>query len=138
MARLNNAGAVFVSPAGPPTPANQQVTAGTWDAPNEHGMEQLGQSGRRKGDATWKMALKILRYLTENPNAADTAEGILQWWLLDRAIVEEEEAMRRALDRLVEQNLIVVVQAADARRHYRLNTEQIEETRKLICEAAEP
>jgi Fe2+ or Zn2+ uptake regulation protein len=84
------------------------------------------------------MALKILRYLAENPNAADTAEGILQWWLLDRAIVEEEAAMRRALDRLVERNLIVAVEAADARHHYRLNAEQIEETRKLIDEAEKP
>lgn len=100
-------------------------------------MERVDQSGRR-GDATWEMALKILRYLAENPNAADTAEGILQWWLLDRAIVEEEEAMRRALDRLVERNLIVAVEAADARRHYRLNAEQIEATRKLIDEAEQP
>jgi Fe2+ or Zn2+ uptake regulation protein len=99
-------------------------------------MEQLGQSGREV-DATWEMALKILRYLAENPNAADTAEGILHWWLLDRAIVEEEAAMRRALDCLVERNLIVAIQAIDARRHYRLNAEQIEETRKLIGEATE-
>ena len=99
-------------------------------------MERLGQSGRLEGDATWDMALKILRYLAENPGAADTAEGILQWWLLDRAIVEEEEAMGRALECLLERNLIVAVQAADARRHYRLNAEQIEETRKLISEEA--
>lgn len=101
-------------------------------------MERGGQRGKHEADATWEMSLKILRYLAENPNAADTAEGILQWWLLDRAIVDEEEAMRRALDRLVERNLIVAVQAADSRRHYRLNSEQLEETRKLISEAGKP
>lgn len=98
-------------------------------------MERRSQSGRQEGDATWETALRILRYLDENPNAADTAEGILQWWLLERTIIEEEEAVSQALDSLVESNLIVVVQAADARQHYRLNTEQIEKTRKLIREA---
>jgi Fe2+ or Zn2+ uptake regulation protein len=113
---------------------NQQVTVGMWDAPSNRGMERLGQSERRGRDATWEMALKILHYLAENTNAADTAEGILQWWLLDRTIIEEEEAVGQALDLLVEQNLIVAVQTADSRRHYRLNAEKIEETRNLIRE----
>lgn len=86
-------------------------------------------------DATWKMALKILHYLADNTNAADTVEGILHWWLLDRTIIEEERAVRRALDLLVEQDLIVAVRTADSRRHYRLNTEKIEETRNLLREA---
>lgn len=92
--------------------------------------------GRSRGrDATWETALKILLYLEENPNAADTAEGILQWWLLDRAIVEAESDVGHALERLVKQNLIVVVQGADARCHYHLNAEQSGEIRELIREA---
>lgn len=83
------------------------------------------------------MALKILRYLDENPNAADTAEGILQWWILDRTIIEQEEIVIHALDKLVESNLIVAIETADARQHYHLNTEQIEKTRKLIHEELE-
>jgi len=81
------------------------------------------------------IALRILRYLAENPNAADTAEGILQWWLLERAIIEEEEVLGRALNCLVDRDLIVAVQTADARRHYHLNAQQTDEIRKLINEA---
>ena len=82
-----------------------------------------------------EIAKRVLRYLNENPQASDTFEGILHWWLLDRIIVEEEEIVREALAQLVERNLILVAQTADARLHYRLNTEQIEEVRKLLHEA---
>lgn len=85
-----------------------------------------------KGEPIEEAARKILCYLAEHPTAADTTEGILQWWLLERTIVEEKETVQRALDRLVEQGLIVAVQSADARRHYHLNAEQIEQTRKII------
>ena len=88
-----------------------------------------------KGDATWEIALRILHYLAENPQAADTVEGILQWWLLEGTIVEEQQAVQRALDRLVELDLIIEVHTADAHRHYHLNAEQIEMVRKLIREA---
>lgn len=78
--------------------------------------------------------MKILNYLAEHPNAADTVEGIVHWWLLDRAIVEEEERVGQALDLLVQKGLLVSVQAADARRHYRLNARQVGEIKKLIRE----
>lgn len=98
-------------------------------------MKRPEQSVEREEDSTWEVALKILNYLAENPKAADTVDGILQWWLLDRAIIEEEERVGQALNRLVERNLIVTVQAPDSRRHYQLNAERIEETRELIQEA---
>lgn len=98
-------------------------------------MKCRDQSAEGEEDSTWEVSLKILNYLAENPKAGDTVDGILQWWLLDRAIIEEEDRVGRALNRLVERNLIVTVQAPDSRLHYQLNAERIEETRKLIREA---
>jgi len=86
-------------------------------------------------DRERRVALKILRYLTQNPNAADTVEGILEWWLPRQSMAEEQKVVERALDYLVERNLILMVQPADARKHYRLNANCIEESRKLIGEA---
>src|SRR5262245_18012272 len=98
-------------------------------------MKRRDLPNEAEGDATWEIALKILRYLAENLQAADTVEGILQWWLPQRTIIEEQEAVERALDRLVELDLIVMVQAADAHRHYHLNAERIEMVRELFREA---
>lgn len=86
-------------------------------------------------DATRKVAVKILRYLAEHPNAADTSEGILEWWLFKQSIFDEEKVVEQALDSLVEQKLIFKVEAADTRKHYHLNAERIEESRTLIRKA---
>jgi len=78
------------------------------------------------------VATKILRYLTEHPEASDTADGILEWWLLKQSILDEKKVVEKALKWLVEEKLIIKVEAADSRKHYRLNVERIEVSRKLI------
>lgn len=98
-------------------------------------MKRRNVGGGRERYSTWDVALKILRYLEQNPNAADTVEGILEWWLPQQSMSEEEKLVERALERLVEQGLILAVQPADARKHYRLNTNRLEESRRLIREA---
>lgn len=79
--------------------------------------------------------MKILRYLDQNPNAADTVEGILEWWLPNQSIYEEEKVVKRTLDEMVKRNLILATPSSDARRHYRLNTERIQEIRRMIKES---
>lgn len=99
---------------------------------------KVRESGaQREWDSTWEVALKILRYLAENPNAADTADGILEWWVLKQAILDEEKVVERALNHLLERDLILSVQLADARKHYRLNQDRIDESRRLICKSEE-
>lgn len=95
-------------------------------------MKRRNSGSRRERDATQKVAVKILRYLAEHPNAADTSDGILEWWLLRQSILDEERVVERALDSLVEQKLILKVEAADARKHYHLNADRIDESRALI------
>jgi hypothetical protein len=97
-------------------------------------MKRRNLADQRKQDETWTVALKILRYLAEHPNAADTADGVLEWWLLKQSIFDEERVVEKALAGLVEQKLIFKVEAAD-RRYYHLNAGRIEESRTLIREA---
>jgi len=97
-------------------------------------MKRRRSGGRSQRDTTSEVTLKILRYLDQNPNAADTVDGILEWWLPKQSIYEEEKVVKRALDELVKQNLILATRSSDARRHYRLNTEYINEIRRMISD----
>jgi len=45
-------------------------------------------------------------YLSDHPDANDTLEGIVHWWLLERKIVCEINAIREALSNLKGQGLI--------------------------------
>jgi len=98
-------------------------------------MKLRDSRGRRDRDSTWEVALRILRYLDQNPNASDTVEGILEWWLPKQSMYEEEKVVERALDSMVERNLILTNRSSDARKHYRLNTDCIQEIRRMIREA---
>jgi len=55
---------------------------------------------------TAAVADAVLRYLDANPNAADTAEGIHEWWLNRELASARKEQVRRALERLVAQGTL--------------------------------
>src|SRR6267142_2113046 len=90
---------------------------------------------QRESDSSSEVSLKILRYLEQNPNAADTVEGILEWWIPQQSICEEEKVVEQALDKLVHRDLLLTTRSPDARKHYCLNTERLEEIRRIIGEA---
>ena len=64
---------------------------------------------------------EILGYLAENPDAEDTAEGIVQWWLLEQRIQSSTTEVKAALDDLVARNQVVVRRGPDGRIYYRAN-----------------
>ena len=66
-------------------------------------------------------AYDILAYLAEHPDAEDTLEGIMQWWLLEQRIKHWTAEAQSALDELVEEGLVLVRRDSDGRAHYRLN-----------------
>jgi hypothetical protein len=59
------------------------------------------------------IADEIRRYLSAHPNAADSRDGVLRWWLTRQRIEESADAVQRALDHLVELGLIRVERLAD-------------------------
>jgi len=62
----------------------------------------------------------ILAYLVDNPDAADTLEGIVEWWLLHRRIRFETRTVSAAVAKLVAEGLIVEEQGSDSRVVYRV------------------
>lgn len=47
------------------------------------------------------VAEKISRYLADGPNAFDSLDGIIHWWLVKQTIKESNEIVQTAMDYLV-------------------------------------
>lgn len=52
------------------------------------------------------MAKEIESYLTRHPNAADSAEGVMRWWLSQQRYEETIQLVQKALELLVAQGHI--------------------------------
>jgi hypothetical protein len=79
-----------------------------------------------------EVGCEILRYLTGHPDASDTFEGIVQWWLLERRIERRMTETKKGLQMLVAKGLVLETRAADSRMHYRLNPEKQKEILALV------
>jgi hypothetical protein len=60
-----------------------------------------------------------LAYLARHPQAQDTLEGIVQWWLLEQRLYRTTSEVRTALEALVAKGQIVARQGRDGRIYYR-------------------
>lgn len=83
-------------------------------------------------DTASELSLDILAYLMENPQAQDTFEGIVEWWLLERQIRRATLQVRKALAELLREGLVVEVPGRDQRSHYRVNLERTADVRNLL------
>ena len=67
------------------------------------------------------LAREILGYMIRNPQANDTCEGIVEWWLREQKIRHSVADAKAALAEFVAQRLVLTRQGVDGRTHYRLN-----------------
>ncbi len=75
---------------------------------------------------------QILAYLIEHPEAVDTLDGILQWWMLERAIRFQKTQIAKAIEVLVDKGLVIERRGLDLQSYYRINRNRIEEIKRLI------
>jgi hypothetical protein len=66
-------------------------------------------------------APEILDYLSRHPEAEDTMEGILHWWVLDACIRSWSPRLGETLAQLVMQGFLESRTAGDGRVFYRLS-----------------
>jgi hypothetical protein len=69
-------------------------------------------------NAMLNLADEVERYLAVHPTAADTAQGILRWWLPRGHADASADQLKRALDLLVGRGAIVERRMADGRSIY--------------------
>jgi hypothetical protein len=66
-----------------------------------------------------ELAAEIRAYLKAHPNAADTLDGIVQWWIVHQRFLRGIQAAERALDRLVGEGQVEKIRTADGRVVFR-------------------
>ena len=79
-----------------------------------------------------KIGNEILAYLVDHPKAQDTLEGIVDWWLLERAIKFQKAQVKKALTELVTNGLIIEQKGGNSKIHYRVNQSRFDEIKKLV------
>lgn len=80
----------------------------------------------------------ILEYLAEHPDAQDTLDGIVEWWLLARRIQQTRAEVRDALAELVALKFVRERHRRDGRTCYCLNREMEPRVRALLETAHAP
>lgn len=66
-----------------------------------------------------RIAQDVRRYLEAHPNAADTLDGIAQWWLVRQRYGHAKEQVQKALEQLKRERLVLTRTNADGRIIYR-------------------
>lgn len=66
-------------------------------------------------------APEILDYLARHPDAQDTIDGILHWWVLDSCIRKWTPTIAETVAQLVEQGFLEEKPSADGHVFYRIS-----------------
>ena len=79
-----------------------------------------------------QISYQILSYLIEHPEAQDTLEGIVEWWLLEQQIKFQTVRVKKALAELVAKGLVIEQKGNDLRVHYCVNQSKYKEIQELL------
>jgi hypothetical protein len=80
---------------------------------------KLPTRSNAKGSRT-DLGGEIIEYLRTHPEAADSVDGILDWWIPSQPRENKKNELLRALEDLVQQGLIEEIVQENGSRHYRL------------------
>ena len=81
--------------------------------------------------------LEILEYLDRHPEAQDTLEGIVEWWLLETRIQRAFAEVKTAIAELVELGFIKAVTTRKS-VHYKVNPKKKREIARFMTGKIEP
>ncbi|HTK87316.1 MAG TPA: hypothetical protein VL329_06270 [Nitrospiraceae bacterium] len=89
-------------------------------------MPEAGSPGRRA------VIRDILHYLLEHPDAKDTRDGILRWWIPQRASEPDMSVVQDALDALVSKEWMSRRETVPDRVIYSMNKDHLEDIRTSV------
>jgi len=78
-----------------------------------------------------QVSREILRYLVKHPDAKDTIEGILKWWLPDGRVWKRGE-VQETLNLLTSKGLLTRRGTVPSKEIYGMNRERLQEIKSLL------
>jgi len=78
------------------------------------------------------LQLQILDYLARLPQAQDTIEGIVEWWLLEQRIRVATAEVQSVLRNLIARRLVIEWRGPDGRTHYHGNPQKRKQIAALL------
>jgi hypothetical protein len=88
---------------------------------------------RRAQKPELDLTKQVLAYFVRNPGAADSAEGIARWRIMDEKIRSTVQNTFAVLRWLVAEGYLDEVSTRGAGSIFRFNTERIDDARELIA-----
>ncbi|ETX06233.1 hypothetical protein [Candidatus Entotheonella palauensis] len=89
-------------------------------------------SSGRLPEAVREIARGIMRYLEQRPNAADTLDGIAPWWLRQPEDAYRQADVERAVNWLLEQELLSKTDRPGIPAYYRRNSRKSDEIASFL------
>jgi hypothetical protein len=86
----------------------------------------------RQSQEISRVLLDIITYLLDHPDASDTAEGIMQWWLLEQRILQQMPIIEKALAELGQRGFVIEHKGIDGQIHYRINQRKLNQIKKFL------
>jgi len=102
-----------------------------WSLPNELPLSARLETLLSANEES-QIAYEILAYLAKNPDAQDTLDGIVEWWLLAQHIERHVAKVKGALTELVSRGLIEERRKEDSQIYYRLNRGKEKEIANIL------
>jgi hypothetical protein len=78
------------------------------------------------------IALRILRYLDEHPDARDTVNGVIERWIIEQCIREEKGKVLETLREMVAQGVLLEHRRKNAEEQFSINREKRDQIRDLL------
>lgn len=77
----------------------------------------------------------ILCYFIKNPDAKDTIDGILKWWIPKVVAIEQERSkVLEALGFLVEKGIITEWETSSSQKYYGMTNNQLDGIKNILKE----
>ena len=91
-----------------------------------------GSKQEESTDRRQALMQEILQYLTAHPDAKDTVDGILKWWLPGHPIEWEKEEVQETLDHFVSKGWLVIRPLSLSRKLYCVKKGQLKEMKRFL------